>query len=107
MSILLPPQLQTFPDSLPVEGAVNIVVEEGIPIFRASQIVQQRIESLLDKQADDGLSPEEVAELDRYEEIDDYLSFVNRTIRNLYLNQPQPIAPRGQLEPYLPAHSNR
>ncbi|WP_017301821.1 hypothetical protein [Nodosilinea nodulosa] len=90
MSILLPPQLQTFPDSLPVEGAVNIVVEEGIPIFRASQIVQKRIEALIDKQADDGLSLEEVVELDRYEDIDDYLSFVNRAIRNLYLNQPQP-----------------
>jgi len=83
MSVLLPPQLQTLPASLPVEGAVNIVVEDGIPIFRASQLVQQRIEALLDKQADDHLSPEEISELDHYEEIDDYLSFVNRTIRNL------------------------
>jgi hypothetical protein len=89
MSILLPPQLQILPASLPVEGAVNITVEDGIPIFRASQIVQQRIEALLDKQTDSSLSPEEVAELNRYEEIDDYLSFVNRTIRNLYINQPQ------------------
>ncbi|MBE9137656.1 hypothetical protein IQ254_10585 [Nodosilinea sp. LEGE 07088] len=87
MSVLLPPHLQTLPASLPVEGAVNIVVEEGIPIFRASQIVQQRIEALLDKQVDNSLSSEEVAELDRYEEIDDYLSFVNRTIRNLYLKR--------------------
>ena len=38
MSVLLPPQLQTLPASLPVEGAVNIVVEDGIPIFRASQL---------------------------------------------------------------------
>jgi hypothetical protein len=37
MSVLLPPQLQILPASLPVEGAVNIVVEDGIPIFRASQ----------------------------------------------------------------------
>ncbi|PSR18745.1 hypothetical protein C8255_05850 [filamentous cyanobacterium CCP3] len=87
MSALLLPQLQTLPASLPVEGAVNIVLEESIPVFRASQIVQQRIEALLDKQSEDRLSPEEVAELDRYEEIDDYLSFVNRTIRNFYLNQ--------------------
>jgi hypothetical protein len=83
MSVLLPPQLQSLPASLPVEGAVNIVMEDGIPIFRASQLVQQRIEALLDKQADNHLSPEEISELDLYEEIDDYLSFVNRTIRNL------------------------
>jgi hypothetical protein len=95
MSVLLPPQLQTLPASLPVEGAVNIAVEDGIPIFRASQIVQQRIEALLDKQTDGSLSPEEVAELNRYEEIDDYLSFVNRTIRNLYINQPQSTGSNG------------
>ena len=95
MSVLLPPQLQTLPASLPVEGAVNIVMEDGIPIFRASQLVQQRIEALLDKQADDHLSPEENSELDRYEEIDDYLSFVNRTIRNLYLNQPNTTGSNG------------
>lgn len=70
-------------------------MEEGIPIFQASQIVQQRIEALLDKQTEDRLSPEEATELDRYEEIDDYLSFVNRTIRNLYLNQPQSADPNG------------
>jgi hypothetical protein len=83
MSVLLPPQLQSLPASIPVEGAVNIVMEDGIPIFRASQLVQQRIEALLDKQADNHLSPEENSELDRCEEIDDSLSFVNRTIRNL------------------------
>jgi len=32
MSVLLPPQLQSLPASLPVEGAVNIVMEDGIPI---------------------------------------------------------------------------
>lgn len=95
MSALLPPQLQSLPVSLPIEGAVNIVLEESIPVFRASQLVQQRIEALLDKQAEDRLSPEEATELDRYEEIDDYLSFVNRTIRNLYLNQPNSTASNG------------
>jgi hypothetical protein len=56
MSILLPPQLQSLPASLPVEGAINIVMEDGISIFRASQLVQQRIEALLDKQADNPLA---------------------------------------------------
>lgn len=42
---------------------------------------------LLEKQEEDGLSVEENQELDCYAEIDDYLSFVNRTVRNLYITQ--------------------
>jgi len=84
----MPPVLQSLPDSLPMEGAVSVVLEEGIPIFRASQDVQDRIEALLDQQAEATLTAEELAELDRYAEIDDYLSFVNRTLRNLYQLHP-------------------
>lgn len=76
------PRLQQLPTTLPAEGAVRIDIEEGVPIFRASAVVQTRIEALLAKQRRSGLSPEEDEELDRYEEVDDYLSFVNRLIRN-------------------------
>jgi hypothetical protein len=92
MTTLIPPVFQSLPASLQVEGAVSIALEEGIPIFRAAQGVQIRIETLLQKQADAELTPDEVAELDRYEAIDDYLNFVNRTIRNLYLTSPNPSA---------------
>jgi len=54
----------------------------GANVFRAAQGVQTRIEALLQKQPDADLTPSEHAELDRYEAIDDYLSFVNRTIPN-------------------------
>lgn len=40
------------------------------------------IETLLDKQQTIQLTESEEKELDCYAEIDDYLSFVNRTIRN-------------------------
>jgi hypothetical protein len=60
---------------------------EGVPIFRASNIVQTRIEALLAKQQDDILSPAEEEELDFYEEVDDYLSFVNRMVRNASCSQ--------------------
>jgi hypothetical protein len=83
MTISLLPKLQQLPISLPIDGAVRIELEEGIPIFRASSSVQSRIEILLAKQQDSPLQLEEEQELDCYEEIDDYLSFVNRTIRNL------------------------
>jgi len=83
MTISLPPKLNSLPRTLPIEGAVRIDLEEGIPVFRASSTVQSRIEELLTKQQNTSLNAEEEKELDCYEEIDDYLSFVNRTIRNL------------------------
>lgn len=85
MTMYLPAKLNSLPPTLPIEGAVRIDLEEGIPVFRASSAVQNRIEELLAKQQNTPLSPEEEEELDCYEEIDDYLSFVNRTIRNVSL----------------------
>jgi hypothetical protein len=80
------PKLYSLPSNLPIEGAVRIELEEGIPILTASSVVLARIEQLLAKQQNLALSPEEEQELDSYEEIDDYLSFVNRTMRNISLN---------------------
>lgn len=77
------PKLHHLPAALPLEGAVRIELQQGIPIFRASSTVQARIEELLEQQQADALTPAEAEELDRYEEMDDYLSFINRTIRNL------------------------
>ena len=87
--MLLLPKLQNLPNNLPIEGAIRIELLEGIPLFRASSTVQERIETLLEKQQNSLLNSEEEQELDLYEEIDDYLSFINRTIRNLYLSQNQ------------------
>lgn len=77
------PRLHALPATLPLEGAVRIELEEGIPVFRASGSVQTRIEGLLLKEREVGLTIEEEEELDRYEEIDDFLSFINRVIRDL------------------------
>ena len=80
------PKLHSLPTTLPLEGAVRIELEEGVPIFRASESVQARIEILLEKQQKLLLSQQEAHELDAYEEIDDYLSLLNRLVRDL----PQP-----------------
>jgi hypothetical protein len=82
MAIPLLPKLNRLPIGL-LERAVGIALEEGVPVFRASSAVQERIEALLEKQVDGGLSEGEVQELDCYGEIDDYLSFVNRMVRDL------------------------
>jgi uncharacterized protein YnzC (UPF0291/DUF896 family) len=80
-------RLRSLPVNLPLEGAVRIELEEGIPIFKASSAVLARIDRLLTKQQDVVLTSEEEQELDSYEEIDDYLSFVNRTVRNISLTE--------------------
>jgi hypothetical protein len=87
MAIELPPipNLKRLPDSMPAEGAVNIVMEEGVPIFRASTAVLSRIEILLSRQRSKGLTIEEEAELEGYAAVDDYLSFVNRALRDMIL----------------------
>jgi hypothetical protein len=83
------PQLNTLPANLPMDGAIRIELVEGVPVFRASSAVNARIEELLTKQQRFSLSFEEEQELDCYEEIDDYLSFVNRLVRNQFLIQTQ------------------
>ena len=88
--MLILPKLENLHNTLPIEGAVRVKLVEGIPIFKASTAVKNRIQELLDKQQTLPLNPEEEQELNLYEEIDDYLSFVNRTVRNLFLGQIQP-----------------
>ena len=85
------PTLQALPSTLPLDGAISqrlrcaiaIELQDGIPIFRTSHATPKRIETLLDQQQTAGLGKEVELELDAYEEMDDYISFVNRTIRNL------------------------
>lgn len=77
------PRLSKLPATFPREGAINIEIEEGTPVLRATKAIQERIEELLDKQSDSQLTEAEESELRQYEEIDDYLSFLNRLVRNL------------------------
>ena len=81
------PKLQLLPSSLPLDGAVRLELQEGVPVLRASTMVQRRITALVRKQHEKTLTPEETDELDRYEEIDDYLSFLNRMVRNQFQAQ--------------------
>jgi len=81
------PQLKRFPLMLPADNLVRIELQEGIPIFKATRAVQKRIELLLAKQRQEGLTTAEREELDGYEELDDYLSFANRVMRNLILEE--------------------
>ena len=79
------PKLRKLPSSMPDDGAVNISLQEGVPIFRASHDVQQRIQALVEMQQSGKLSEDEAEELEQYAEIDDYLSHLNRLVRNIAL----------------------
>ncbi|NEQ74031.1 MAG: hypothetical protein F6K24_43395 [Okeania sp. SIO2D1] len=80
-------KLNQLPKNLPLEGGISMELVEGVPIFRASKIVQERIENLVAKLQDSELALAEEKELDDYEELDDYLSFINRTVRNIMLKE--------------------
>lgn len=85
MTVLEPFQLKKIkklPHSLSSEGAISLTVQDGVPILRASRSVQDRVHLLLDKATTGSLTQFEREELDRFEEIDDYLSYLNRLTRN-------------------------
>ena len=63
MTTHLPLKLNRLPETLQVEGAIRLELVEGIPIFRASDRVQNRLENLLSKQKESTLNSEEEKEL--------------------------------------------
>lgn len=77
------PTLDALPKNLPMDGSIGIDFAEGIPVLRASTAVQRRIEDLLDLQRQANLNASQSQELSAFAEMDDYLSFLNRVIRNL------------------------
>ena len=97
MSVLIEsiPKLTSLPVSLPRGNAVEIELEAGVMIFRASEIAQGRIEDLLLKQKESRIDEAEENELQQYEKIDDYLSFLNRLTRNLAQAQNEDIQNGG------------
>ena len=76
------PALTMLVESLPIDAAVRIELVDGVPIFRAPPQVQSRIEDLLERRETTPLDPEELRELTRYEDLDEFLGLVNRLVRN-------------------------
>jgi hypothetical protein len=81
----LPPGLQVLADTLPIEHGARLDLCDGVPVFRAPHDIVARVEELLLEQQARPLSQEEKRELDRYEGLDDFLSLVNRLVRNTFL----------------------
>lgn len=82
------PTLSGLPRVLQHDGAISIELDGGVPILRASHAAQDRIEDLLQKQNSASLTPDEAQELQQYEDVDDYLSYLNRLTRNLAATPP-------------------
>ena len=77
-----PPYLEMLTRALPLDDAVRLELSEGVPVFRAQQRIQERIDELLEKQPTSSLTESEERELLQYEELDEFLSLVNRLVRN-------------------------
>lgn len=84
--------INSLPKAFLSDNAVQLEFEQGILIFRASKKIQERIAELLEKEKSSTLTPEEIEEFNAYGEIDDYLSHVNRLIRNSAINSEVNIA---------------
>ena len=67
MATNLPLKIERLTETLQAEGVIHLELVEGIPIFCASDRVQNRIENLLSKQKESTLNSEEEKELDNYE----------------------------------------
>ncbi len=80
--VVTPPFPRALLQVLPIDAAVRIELAEGIPIFRAPPHIQERIEELLEKRQSSPLDTNEAQELAQYEELDEFLSLVNRLVRN-------------------------
>lgn len=68
---------------MPRDGSITLVLEGGVPTFRAAPAVAELIARLLERERQGELSEAEADELRRYEALDDYLSHLNRVVRGL------------------------
>lgn len=81
--MLLPSHLEILAQAFPLDDAVRIELREGVPVFRATPRIQERVEELLEKQPSAALTADEARELAQYEQLDELLSLVNRLLRNV------------------------
>lgn len=86
------PQFNVLFQALPLDNVVRLEVNEGVLIFRALPQIQKRIEELVEKQQSQPLSSAEKNELAQFEELDEFLSLVNRLVRNLMQGNGSPAA---------------
>jgi hypothetical protein len=77
MTTNLPIKLEDLPKILPLDGAVRIELVEGVPIFRASATVIERIETLMARSYESSLTEDEENELDGYGELALCSSIIN------------------------------
>jgi hypothetical protein len=77
------PSLDQLPAALRRDGSISLEIEQGVVVLRASKAVQRRLESLVRRSQTGKLTQEEERELEQFEQMDDYLSLLNRLSRNL------------------------
>ena len=94
--------LHRLPNSLPSEGSIGIELVKGLLVFRISTKIQARIETLIAEKTESALTSEEETELAQYQELVDYLNWVNETIKKAFLYPLQGTVKRYD-DPFEPA----
>src|SRR4028118_531524 len=94
--------LHRLPNSLPSEGSIGIELVKGLLVFRISTKIQDRIETLIAEKTESALTSEEETELAQYQELVDYLNWVNETIKKAFLYPLQGTVKRYD-DPFEPA----
>lgn len=77
------PKIHALPSAMEPDSAVRVELREGALVFKTSEQMCEQIDLLLTKEKQGKLTADEKSELDHFEEVDDYLSFLNRLTRNL------------------------
>lgn len=78
--------LHCLPNSLPSEGSIGIELVKGLLVFRISTKIQEPIETLIAQKTESALTSEKETELDQYQQLVDYLNWVNETIKKAFLH---------------------
>ena len=76
------PLLHHLPASLPLDGALRLELQDGVPVLRASATVHTGLPPYSGSTRTAPF-PRRKQRAGRYEELDEYLSFLNRMVRNM------------------------
>ncbi len=73
------PTLRHLPASLPLDGAVRLELQDGVPVLRASTAVRRRMTTLLRKQKHGTLPPSKMTELHDYPDHQDFRAAITKS----------------------------
>ena len=69
---------------------IQVEHQHGVTLFKFTCVAQERLEDLLSRRKDAGLSPDELAELDGLAELDRIFTYINSQLALARQDAPEP-----------------